>query len=529
MDFRARFAPSPTGQVHIGNIRTAIFNWLYTRHCGGDFLLRIEDTDLERSTKEAIDALFDCMKWLGLDYDGEVMYQTSQSEYHKQCAKALIAKGFAYELNPGGENSPVLFRIPYECDTYAFVRSAGAVRVELAPDTPVSISRSGLVWSTVSSKGKVVENAAGLAGFKDLNVLDASGTVLFSLNSGNLKEIEALVEPKVISGAAALTYLRREVFYKDMVKGEMAKPLDSIKDLVIIRSDGSPVFHLANVCDDMTQKVTHIVRGDDHVENTFRHLFLFETLGFTPPSYAHLPMLVNASGKPYSKRDGDAFVGDFREKGFLPEALFNYLSLLGWSPGDNREKMTRKELIEAFTIDRAQHSPAQFDLVKLANMNGLYLAEMDLERFARDAWDFASRWDWRSKADPEQFRKVAALMQSRTKTYQDVNSWKYFFDDALEYDPKGFRKLLSDETTRKALSELAAELESCSSVTEAETEALLRKAEEANGLGNCKLNQPLRIAVTGSTVGAGMYETVVLLGASSVAARIRKTLALSPA
>ena len=529
MDFRARFAPSPTGQVHSGNIRTAIFNWLYTRHCGGEFLLRIEDTDLERSTKQAIDALFECMKWLGLDYDGEVMYQTSQSGHHKEAARELIAKGYAYELNPGQNGSPVLFRLPYECDSYPFVRQCGRIRTELAPGSVFSVSRAGLIWSTVNHKGKTVENAGGLAGFKDLNVFDSAGNVIFTLDSSNIREIEGLVEPKVIEGAAAFEFTRREAFYNDLVKGELAKPLDGIKDLIIIRSDGSPVFHLANVCDDVTQRVTHIVRGDDHVENTYRHLFLFQALGFTPPSYAHLPMLVNAAGKPYSKRDGDAFVGDFREKGFLPEALFNYLSLLGWSPGDNREKMTKQELIEAFSIDRAQRSPAQFDLVKLANMNGMYIAEMPFERFESEVWDFAARWDWRADADRELFRKVAALMQSRTKTYQDVNSWRYFFTDELEYDPKGFRKLLSDETTRKALAMLADLFEKSPSMTDAEVETALRKVEEENGMGACKLNQPLRVAVTGVTVGGSMYETAAVIGTAACAVRIRKTLALPAA
>ena len=529
MDFRARFAPSPTGQVHIGNIRTAIFNWLYTRHCGGEFLLRIEDTDLERSTKQAIDALFECMKWLGLDYDGEVMYQTSQSEHHKQAARDLVARGCAYELNPGQPGSPVLFRLPYDCDSFPFVRACGRVRTELAVDAPFSISRAGLTWSVVNHKGKTVENAAGLAGFKDLRVFDGAGNVIFTLDASNIREIEALVEPKVIAGAAAFEFLRREVFFHDLVKGDLAKPLDGIKDLVIIRSDGSPVFHLANVCDDVTQRVTHIVRGDDHVENTYRHLFLFQALGFTPPTYAHLPMLVNASGKPYSKRDGDAFVGDFREKGFLPEALFNYLSLLGWSPGDNREKMTRQELVEAFSIDRAQRSPAQFDLVKLVNMNGMYLAEMPLARFESEAWDFAGRWEWRASASRELFSKVAALMQTRTKTYQDVNAWKYFFCGELEYDPKGFRKLLSDETTRTALAALADIFERKPSMNETEVEQTLREVESAHGMGACRLNQPLRVAVTGVTVGGSMYETAAVIGTGNCASRIRKTLALGSA
>ncbi|MBQ9337781.1 MAG: glutamate--tRNA ligase [Lentisphaeria bacterium] len=524
MSFRARFAPSPTGQVHIGNIRTAIFNWLYTRHCGGEFLLRIEDTDLERSTKQAIDALFDCMNWLGLDYDGEPMYQTTQSEAHREAARKLIAAGHAYKLDPAQEASPVLFRLPYDCDSYPFVRTVGEARIEVAPGSAIAVSRAGLVWSSVNHKGKTVENAAGLAGFKDLKIFAADGTVLFRFDPAVLAEVSVLAEPKKIEGAAYFTFIRREVFYEDLVKGEMSKPLDSMKDFIIIRSDSSPVFHLANVCDDVTQGVTHIVRGDDHVENTFRHLFLFQTLGFQVPKYAHLPMLVNAAGKPYSKRDGDAFVGDFREKGFLPEAFFNYLSLLGWSPGDNREKMTRQELIEAFSMEHAQRSPAQFDIVKLMNLNGLYIAEMPPEKFEQAVWDFAARWPWRANADRELFRKVAALMQSRTKTYMDAQAWGYFFTEELEYDPKGFAKFLKDDNVKAALKELADRFETQADGSAAAVETAIREAEAARGIPQGKLNQPLRVALTGVTVGAGVYETAEILGLPSCVRRIRRAL-----
>ena len=524
MDFKARFAPSPTGKVHIGNIRTAIFNWLYTRHCGGEFLLRIEDTDLERSTKQAIDALYDCMKWLGLDYDGTPMYQTTQSGAHREAARKLMEAGHAYELNPGEENSPVLFRLPYDCDSFPFVRTVGDVKIETAPETPVSISRAGLVWSIVNHKGKTVESAACLAGFKDLQIYAADNTLLFSLNEETLPGIAAAKDPMVFENAAYLTFTRREVFFVDLVKGELSKPLDSIKDLIIIRSDSSPVFHLANVCDDVTQGVTHIVRGDDHVENTFRHLFIFQTLGFKVPTYAHLPMLVNAAGKPYSKRDGDAFVGDFREKGFLPEAFFNYLSLLGWSPGDNREKMNRQELIEAFTLEHAQRSPAQFDMVKLMNMNGLYIAEMPQAEFEQAVWDFAARWEWRTNADRATFHKVAELMQSRTKTYMDAQTWSYFFSEEFEFDPKGFNKFMKEDA-RAALTELAAILENMTGTAATDFEEAIRKAETAHTIAQGKLNQPLRICLTGITVGAGVYETAEILGKESCIRRIRRALA----
>jgi len=528
MDFRARFAPSPTGQVHIGNIRTAIFNWLATRHCKGTFLLRIEDTDLERSTQEAIDKLLDCMKWLGLDYDEEIMYQTKQSGLHKQAAGKLLATGYAYKLNPDEEHSPVLFKLPYDCDAMKFVRTAGPAEIPLAPGSQVLINQAGIQFSTLSPKGKTVENAAALAGFKDLDVIGTDGSVRFHLDAETLKTLSADPRQKLaLDECVKLTFIRREVFYHDLVKGELAKPLDSMKDFIIVRSDGSPVFHLANVYDDMQQRVTHIVRGDDHVENTYRHLFLFEALGFTPPQYAHLPMIVNKAGKPYSKRDGDAFVGDFREKGFLPQALFNYLSLLGWSPGDDREKMTREELVEAFQIERALCSPAQFDIVKLTNMNALYIAELSHDEFMKQIAPYLKTLCPEAVGSPV-LDQVADLMHTRTKTFADAAHWNYFFRDtnSLEYDVKALKKFLSDDMIRKAVDEAGIELAGKNDVKADEIERIIRSIEEKYGVAQGKLNQPLRIAVTGSTIGAGIYETIELIGAGKSAERIRRALSL---
>ena len=226
----ARFAPSPTGQVHIGNIRTAIFNWLFARHEKGKFLLRIEDTDLERSTKEAIDTLLECMKWLGLDYDGEIMYQTGQLPVHLAAAERLAKAGHAYRLDPGDPKSPLYFRLPYHCSDFPFVRDAGEAKIDLATDSVVEISRSGLVFRTVNPKGKIAENQYCLAGFLDLSVRNAAGQELFRLNEANLPQILDAVEPVRVEGAASLCFRRREVFYHDLVKGDLSKPLDSMRD-----------------------------------------------------------------------------------------------------------------------------------------------------------------------------------------------------------------------------------------------------------------------------------------------------------
>lgn len=425
---RVRFAPSPTGKVHIGNIRAAIFNWLYARHVGGEFLLRVEDTDLERSTPEAIQTLLECMAWLGLDYDGEVMYQTSQREHHLAVAEELLAKGYAYKENKGGQGECVIFRMPKE---------------------------------------GVIE-------------------------------------------------------YDDLVKGHMKKKAKDTQDFVIVRSDGSPVFHLANVLDDITQGVTHIIRGDDHVENTFKHIQLFKAIGAPIPQYAHLPMIVNNAGKPYSKRDGSAFVGEFRELGYLPETLFNYLALLGWAPGDDRELMTRAEMVEAFDFAKCKASPARFDMKKLTWMNGEYIA-----RQPREAYE--AEFDKRLAAaglpaEPLNGHRSELLdqIQPRTKTYADLpGNCRYFFEEAYPFDEKAVAKRLKPEGTAALLDEIAAALEALPDFSIEAMEACIRAMGEAKGSGMGPLVHPIRVAVSGKTEGPGLFEMLWLLGRERSLSRLR--------
>ena len=425
---RVRFAPSPTGKVHIGNIRAAIFNWLYARHVGGEFLLRVEDTDLERSTPEAIQALLDCMRWLRLDWDGEILYQTSQRAHHLEVAEDLLRRGLAYRENKGGQGECVIFRMPKE---------------------------------------GVIE-------------------------------------------------------YDDLVKGHMRKQAKDTQDFVIVRSDGSPVFHLANVLDDITQGVTHIIRGDDHVENTFKHIMLFRAIGAPVPQYAHLPMIVNNQGKPYSKRDGSAFVGEFRELGFVPDALFNYLALLGWAPGDDREVMTRAEMVEAFDFAKCKASPARFDIKKLTWMNGEYIAR-------EPRADFEAAFDARLQAaglptEPLNGLRDALLdeIQPRTKTYGDVPAnCRWFFAEDYPFDPKAVAKRLHAEGVPALLDEVAAALEALPGFDVPAIEAAVRALAEARGAGLGALVHPIRVAVSGRAEGPGLFETLWLLGRERSLRRLR--------
>jgi glutamyl-tRNA synthetase len=432
MKVRTRFAPSPTGHVHIGNMRAAIYNWLFARHMGGEFLLRVEDTDRERSTPEAIQTLLDAMEWLKLDFDEEPLYQSSRMEAHLAAAETLLSKGLAYKEDKGGtgQGECVVFKMP----------------------------------GTDSS-------------------------------------------------------------FVDGIKGPLSKAAENMQDFVIVRSNGTPVFHLANVLDDIEQGVTHVIRGDDHVENTYRHIALYQALGADVPNFAHLPMIVNAQGKPYSKRDGDAFVGDFREKGFLGDALFNYLALLGWSPGDDREVMTREEMVEAFTLERCQSSAAQVDLRKLTWMNGEYMLKLPDEEF--EAMAFQALEAAGIDAEPEYAEKVFGLIRERVKTVADfVPMAGYFFTEEFSYDEKAVQKKLQKEGVSGILAKVMEIFQSLETFEAEPLDKALHAFVEASGEGFGAVMAPVRIAVSGVQSGPDLFPLLAVLGRKRVLERIDRTIGL---
>jgi len=431
MKVRTRFAPSPTGHVHIGNMRAAIYNWLFARHHGGEFLLRVEDTDRERSTPEAIQTLLEAMEWLKLDVDGEPLYQSTRMEAHLAAAEKLLESGHAYKEDKGG--------------------------------------------------------------------LGQGECVIFKMPGG-------------------------DIAFEDGIKGTLTKAAENMQDFVIVRSNGTPVFHLANVLDDIEQGVTHVIRGDDHVENTFRHIALYAALGAEIPYFAHLPMIVNAQGKPYSKRDGDAFVGDFREKGFLPEALFNYLALLGWSPGDDREVMAIKEMIEAFDLARCQSSPAQVDLKKRTWMNGEYMLKLPDDEF--EAICFGELEKARIDAEPEYAEKVFALVRERVKTLADIVPMvSYFFTDNYEYNEKAVKKKLQKDGVAETLVQVRSLLAALPVFDAASTDKALHDFVEQSGLGFGTVMPPVRIAVSGMQSGPDLFPVLAVLGRERVLTRIDLTVA----
>lgn len=425
-EIRVRFAPSPTGKVHIGNIRAAIYNWLYARHLGGKFLLRVEDTDLERSTPEAIKVLFECMEWLGLDYDEEVFYQTKNVKRHLEVVDQLLKSGHAYKVEKTSRDG-----------------------------------KTGVVTMFKMPKEGVIE-------------------------------------------------------YDDIVKGHMAKKAEDIQDFAIVRSDGSPIFHIANVVDDIDQRVTHIIRGDDHVENTFKHLCIFKALGAPVPKYGHLSMIVNQQGKPYSKRDGAAFVGEYREQGYLPDALFNYLLLLGWNPGDDREVLSREEMVKLFELEKVHVTAAMFDPKKLAWMNGEYIKKIPREEFKRllkekvkvdgegEEW-----WDY-----------LVQHVQPRTKFLKDLEtSCTYLETDDYPFDEKAVAKRLAKDGVKATLLDLVERFSKVADWTAPSLEAVVKELSQGQGMGPWV--HPIRVAVSGRGEGIGLFEMLQLLGREKTLARLR--------
>lgn len=614
MTVRVRFAPSPTGNLHFGNLRAALFNWLFARHEKGQFLLRLEDTDLARSTPEAIENVYDSLRWAQLDWDEEPIFQTHKLKSHQAAAEKLMARGHAYRATPvsawaeqaaqqaAAEKAPafaqflagfradidaryakhkvefearelekkpskrreyraplalgataeasaapaVFFRMPFDIggSKYA-VESDEVVTLQVHPRWPVLVHWNGLEYAPRFERHTGDEpyealafdiQQRSLAGFPTLEALDKDGQVLYAL-AQDLPAIQSGAI-RVLEGVYTLRSKRRFAQFTDLIKGVLKKPFDSLKNRLILRSDNTPVFHLANVVDDVDSKITHILRGDDHVDNSFWHPFLFEGLGEKPPQYGHLPMIVNAEGKPYSKRDGDVDVASFRDQGILPEAFINYMALLGWSPGDNREKMSRDEIVQAFTLDRIGDTAAQFDAVKLANLNGQYLRELALTDLVERVKPFLVKALGKEKVDaldPVWLEAFVKIEQERLTRLNEIVTEKsrYFFEEniTVQRDDKRVRKILEDGKTPQILEATLQALQSLGDFQVGRSgrpvaelaplcESKIKDVAEKLGLGLKDVGPVLRVALTGGLVSPPIGELCALVGSKNVIARL---------
>jgi glutamyl-tRNA synthetase len=470
---RLRFAPSPTGYLHVGGARTALLNWLYARKFGGEFLLRIEDTDKARSTDASTRAIFEGLEWLGLDWDGNVVYQGANLDRHRADGEKLLANGAAYRC----------FCTAAELDERR--REAEARKEAFKYDRRCDRLSTDEIQTRISAGDPFV--------------------VRFRVPEGTTE-------------------------WNDLVHERIAFPNKDIEDFVILRSDGTPIYNHAVVSDDIAMGINLVMRGDDHISNTPKQILLYRALGAELPTFAHVPMIHGLDGKKLSKRHGATAVGDYQHQGILPGAMLNFLALLGWSPGGDRELMTRDEMVQLFNVDGLQKKAAIFDPKKLEWMNGQHLSMIPLEQLEPRVTPLmvsaglATEADLKGKRD--WYFRLLDLLRVRSRTLDDIvrQAGPYFLED-IEYDPTAVAKNWKDpaeaadllRATRQALADVPA--------WEAEPlEASLRALAEQRGISGGKVFQPLRVALTGLPVSPGIFEMLLQMGRELALRRIDKAI-----
>jgi glutamyl-tRNA synthetase len=460
---RVRFAPSPTGSLHVGGARTALYNLLFARNTGGTFLLRIEDTDVERSREELTAQILSAMDWLGLEYDEGPFYQSKRYDLYRAAADRLIAEGKAYRA----------FETPEELD-------AERKKAEAA----------GKAYR-YSGAGRAIP-------LEESNRRAAAGE----------RHVVRLRMPD------------QTLVVDDLIRGRVEFPPEALDDFVLVRSDGHPLYHFCVCVDDTDMRITHVIRGDDHLANTPKHVALFAALGAPVPQFAHLGMILGTDRKKLSKRHGAAAVEEWRDEGILPEALFNFLALLGWAPGGDREILTRAEMEREFSLDKVGASPSVFDPEKLLWMNAQYIARMPAEELLRRSLPHAAA----GAPEPAVALKAIELHRPRVRTTIEMGrALSSYARDPADYEAEGLKKHVKPDTG-KQLATLVAGLEGLSEWTAASTEAVLRQASEAEQVSAGKLIHPTRLALTGTTVGAPLFDVVELLGKETSLRRLRRFL-----
>lgn len=425
---RVRFAPSPTGNLHIGGARTALFNWIYAQSKGGKFILRIEDTDLLRSKKEYLDEILDSLSWLGFKRD-EIYYQSQRFDIYREYADKLLKEGKAYLDTTEGKGEAIIFKVSPE---------------------------------------KIIVN--------------------------------------------------------DVIRGEIEFDTELIKDQVLIKSDGTPTYNFACVVDDATMNISHVIRGDDHISNTPKQIILYKALGFNLPAFAHLPLILSKGGGRLSKRKGATAISDYRKMGYLPEAVVNYLLLLGWSPGENRELIEINEAIRLFDIKDINKTAAVLDLDKLDWMNNQYLKKADSDKLADELIPILIEKGYieQDKFDRDYLLSLIKLFQGRLNVLSDFVDWAdFFFLKEIEIDP-----LLKEKFFAKDLSKefklFVERLEALDSFDIANIETTFRNLAKDLNIETKVLIHPIRVALTGKTVGPGLFEVIYYLGKDKTRERLSR-------
>ena len=458
---RVRFAPSPTGFLHVGGARTALFNWLYARKHGGKFLLRIEDTDRARSTDASTRAIFEGLEWLGLDWDEEVVYQSNGLERHRRDAQYLLDHGSAYRC---------------------FCTTAELQEERAAADARKESFKYDRRCDRLPAEEVERRVAAGMP-----------FAVRFRVPEGTTE-------------------------WDDLVHERIAFPNKDIEDFVVLRSDGTPIYNMAVVSDDVEMRITLVMRGDDHISNTPKQILLYHALGHEPPRFAHVPMIHGLDGKKLSKRHGATAVADYQNQGILPSAMVNFLALLGWSPGEDREVMTLAEMVELFSADGLQKKAAIFDPKKLEWMNGQHLSLISaavlepivtpelVARGLATAEELGQRSEW--------YLALIDLLKVRSRTVHDiVRQAVPYFPGTIEFDPDAVARQWKDRGAAvEILSAIRQRLDALAQWEAQAMEEALRSLAEERKMAAGKIFQPLRVALTGVTVSPGIFDVLRTAG-----------------
>ena len=474
---RTRFAPSPTGYPHVGNIHSALFAWLFARHNKGSFVLRIEDTDVERKVEGSVEAILDSLRWLGLDWDEgpEVggpygpYFQSQRLELYHKAAQRLVADGHAYYCYCSPERLEQM--------------RAGQVRRKQPPGYDRTCRN-------LSPEEQAVKTASGIT--------------------------------PVVRFKAPLSGQTR---FSDIIWGNVVFDNTTLDDLVLLKSDGYPTYHLANVVDDHEMKISHVIRAEEWLSSTPRHVLLYDALDYEPPNFAHLPMLLGSDRSKLSKRHGAVSAADYRHQGYLPEAMLNFLALLGWSLDDKTELFTRQELIQYFSLERVSKTAAIFNREKLNWMNGVYIRKLTAEDFAQRALPFLERdlpAEVKRPLSIDHVRQVMPLIQERVKLLSEVAQFtRYFFAEELDYSTSLLvGKDMTPQSTIRALGIAQERLTGFQPWNAEALEALLRPLAVEMGLKTGQLFGALRTAVTGETATPPLFQTMAVLGKERCLKRI---------
>ena len=469
-DVRVRFAPSPTGKLHVGGARTALFNWLFARRNGGKFLLRIEDTDRRRSSAENIAAIIDGLKYLNLDWDEAPVYQFARADSHREAANRLLQSGNAYRCF---------------CEPEELARE-----------------RNELMKKGIFQYPGHCRNLS-------------TREIHANLSQGRDFAVRFKVEGEAVS-------------YNDLAHGLIEVHCREIDDFIILRRDGTPTYQLSVVVDDIYMGITHVIRGDDHISNTPKQILLHRALEHEPPIYAHIPLILGADKKRLSKRHGAASLDEYRAEGILGKAMANYLALLGWSPGDDREMMSIDEIVEAFSFQGIYPKGAVFDPDKLKWMNDGYISAMDDEQLADRAlrWykEYGEEYLFESPDKQYLFRVIRQIKTRMRKLSDLVYIYYYYFIDPVEYDDKGVLKHFSREGLSSQLEQLARDFESMKDFSAEPLEKVIRGRAGEWGISTAKLIHPLRLAMTGVTGSPGIFELLEALGQECVTRRLERAI-----